>query len=133
MAEKPWGRKRRMRVEASRRKESRAGQMGVRVAVTLMALLLAFAANAGPGTGQTPEQTAFFEKNIRPLLAQRCYACHADKNKVMQGGLALDSTAGWQHGGSRGAALKPGDTENSLLLKAVRYKDEAPKMPPTGK
>ncbi|HLK58065.1 MAG TPA: PSD1 and planctomycete cytochrome C domain-containing protein [Chthonomonadaceae bacterium] len=112
---------------------SRAGRIGKRIAVMLAALLLVSAARAGQGVGQTPEQTAFFEQNIRPLLAQRCYACHADKNKVTQGGLALDSAAGWQHGGSRGPALKSGDTENSLLLKAVRYKGNAPKMPPNGK
>src|SRR5260221_1837272 len=37
----------------------------------------------------TPQQTEFFEKQVRPVLANTCYKCHgADKQK---GGLRLDS------------------------------------------
>ena len=36
----------------------------------------------------TAEGIEFFEKHIRPLVAQNCLSCHGDKK---QGGLQLDS------------------------------------------
>ena len=49
---------------------------------------------AAPGTGSappapTPAQVDFFEKRIRPLLADHCYDCHSTKGK-QSGGLRLD-------------------------------------------
>jgi hypothetical protein len=75
----------------------------------------------------TPE---FFESKIRPILANNCYGCHTNSQL---GGLRLDSLEGMKKGGKRGAALVPGDAENSLLIKAVRQTDPALKMPYGGK
>jgi len=76
-----------------------------------------------------PEE--FFEKRIRPLLAEHCMDCHgADKQK---GSLRLDHQAGWQNGGDSGPALIPGKIEESLLWKAVSYTDRDLKMPPKKK
>ena len=36
----------------------------------------------------------FFEKKIRPVLADNCYACHSSKMKKPMGGLVLDTKAG---------------------------------------
>ena len=60
---------------------------------------------------------AFFEAKIRPLLIEQCQKCHGEKKQ--ENGLRLDSKAGWQKGGDHGAAIQPGDAENSLLIKAV--------------
>ena len=70
----------------------------------------------------------FFESKVRPLLAQRCFACHTDSE---MGGLRLDSLERALQGGSRGPAIVPGDPAGSLLLEAVRRTREALKMPPT--
>ena len=75
-----------------------------------------------------PEATAFFETSIRPLLLERCIECHGDKKQ--KGGLRLDSKAAWVKGGDSGTSLQPGDPENSLLIKAVRYTDKELQMPP---
>jgi len=75
-----------------------------------------------------PEGTAFFESNIRPLLLERCIECHGDKKQ--KGGLRLDSKSAWVKGGDSGASLHPGDPEQSLLIKAVRYTDKELQMPP---
>lgn len=94
---------------------------------SLAALLLlgAFAAAnhaAEPGT-------EFFEKSIRPLLADQCWNCHgADRQKA---GLRLDSRSAMMTGGDSGAVIVPGRPEESLLIKAVHYKDEL-RMPPKG-
>ncbi|MFN0104371.1 MAG: PSD1 and planctomycete cytochrome C domain-containing protein [Bryobacteraceae bacterium] len=76
-------------------------------------------------------QAEFFESKIRPILAARCYGCHSAAKQT--GGLAVDSKSGIERGGTRGAAIHPGDPANSLLLKAISYTDPSLKMPPDGK
>ncbi len=76
------------------------------------------------------EQFDYFEQHIRPLLALRCYSCHSERATKIEGGLQLDSRAGWADGGDSGAAIVPGDIESSLLIQAVRYADPAMQMPP---
>ncbi len=71
----------------------------------------------------------FFEKNIRPVLATRCYICHAADAPQVQGGLLLDSKQGLLTGGNSGPSFKPGDPDRSLLIQALRYDGEL-KMPP---
>ena len=80
----------------------------------------------------TPQQLEFFEKKIRPVLAEKCYACHNSKMKTPMGGLRLDTRDGLLHGGDSGAALVPGDSDTSRLVRALSYKHEL-KMPPSGK
>ena len=77
------------------------------------------------------QQEAFFETRIRPVLVTHCYECHAEGAKVVQGGLRLDHRGGLLQGGDSGPALVPGNVEQSLLLKALRY--ETLEMPPQGK
>ncbi len=73
----------------------------------------------------------FFEKNVRPVLVEKCLACHgADKAK---GGLRLDTRAAVLKGGERGPGVVNGKPKESVLLKAVRHADEDLKMPPAGK
>ena len=71
-----------------------------------------------------------FEKEIRPALVANCYECHSAKAGKAKGGLLLDSKDGWAKGGDSGPAIVPGKPDSSLLIKAVRYHDEATQMPP---
>ena len=71
-----------------------------------------------------------FEKKIRPVLAARCYACHSASAAAPQGGLLLDSTNSIQRGGNSGDVIQPGNPEQSLLIRAIRYTDKKLKMPP---
>jgi hypothetical protein len=73
---------------------------------------------------------AFFEAKIRPVLAKRCYTCHAGAAQG-KGGLRLDNRARLRTGGSSGSPIDLEDPEASLLLAAIRY--EGPSMPPSGK
>ena len=76
----------------------------------------------------------YFEKKIRPLLASRCYSCHSNQAKIVQGGLKLDSVGGLLTGGDTGPALVPGKPDESLLVAAIRYeKDADVQMPPKGR
>ena len=79
------------------------------------------------------EDLAFFEKKIRPVLAERCHACHSAKAKKLKAGLYLDSRAALLKGGDTGPALVPGKPGASLLYKAVSYVDSDLAMPPKEK
>jgi len=70
----------------------------------------------------------FFETRIRPLLANKCFACHTD---AKLGGLRLDSRDAIVRGGKTGPAIVPGKPEESLLIQAVSRRHERLKMPPT--
>lgn len=78
----------------------------------------------------TPEALAFFEKNIRPVLAEKCLSCHGDKSQ--QANLRLDSRAGLLKGSDKGPALDATTPEASRLLTVLRYTGDV-KMPPSGK
>ena len=76
----------------------------------------------------------FFEKKIRPVLADSCYACHSATAKKPAGGLLLDSREAMLKGGASGQpAIVPGDVEASSLIKAMRYTDAKLQMPMGGK
>jgi hypothetical protein len=81
----------------------------------------------------TPAQLQFFENRIRPVLAENCYKCHSTQAEKVKGRLLLDSREGVLKGGDTGPAVVPGDPENSLLIKAVRYTDPDLQMPPKDK
>jgi mono/diheme cytochrome c family protein len=101
---------------------------GLTVALTLSSPPV-FAAESAERAG-----VEFFEKHIRPVLVEHCYACHsAGAEKGVKGGLLLDTRDALRKGGDNGPAIVPGDPENSLLIKAVRYTDENLQMPPKGK
>ncbi len=78
----------------------------------------------------TPNQLAFFESRIRPVLIEHCLECHSNNDK-QKGGLALTSRAALLRGGESGPAIVPGKPDASLLLEALKY--ESYEMPPNGK
>ena len=76
----------------------------------------------------TPGQLEFFEKKVRPILVNNCYGCHSADTKPA-GGLRVDDFNGLLNGGDAGAAVVPGEPENSILLRRVRLKDVKRRMP----
>src|SRR5882724_4887196 len=88
---------------------------------------------SGVASAQAPnsEGIEFFEKNVRPLLAARCYGCHSSKLDKPMGSLLLDSKAGVLRGGKSGIpALIAGKPDDSLLISAVRRTNKDLQMPP---
>ena len=78
----------------------------------------------------TPEAAEFFEKRVRPVLAEHCLGCHGAKESKV--GLRLDTRAGLLKGSDFGPVIVPGDPAKSLLIQAVRYEGDI-KMPPKPK
>lgn len=103
----------------------KGGALANRLWVILLLLL--------PGMAFAESDADFFEKRIRPLLIEKCEGCHSSTKGKTSGGLALDTQAGWGRGGDSGTVIKPGKPEDSLLIKAVKYLDDGPQMPPKDK
>lgn len=75
------------------------------------------------------EEVDFFEKRIRPVLAEHCYECHSEGKKV-KGGLIMDHREAMLIGGDSGPSLVPGDPDKSKIIEAIRYKNRDLQMPP---
>jgi cytochrome c553 len=91
----------------------------------IWAVLVAAAPAADPAGAE------FFEKKVRPVLAENCYQCHGPEKQ--KAGLRLDSAAAVRKGGESGPPVIPGNADKSLLLKAVHQTDPDLKMPPKSK
>ncbi|MCH2584567.1 MAG: hypothetical protein MK138_07355, partial [Planctomycetes bacterium] len=79
----------------------------------------------------TPEQIGFFEKEVQPVLENRCYKCHGDGKKA-KGSLRLNSRANVLRGGVVGPAVSLENLDKSLVLQMISYKDDEHQMPPKG-
>src|SRR5579862_4783445 len=105
--------------------------------LTLVGALLSVHAAPGAKAAEVEQEdsaaTEFFEKNVRPVLVDRCFSCHSAAAPKLKGGLRLDSLEDALKGGDTGPALIPGHPEKSLLVDAVTYKNVDYKMPPKGR
>jgi hypothetical protein len=74
-----------------------------------------------------PALAVDYEKDIKPLLKERCYTCHgALKQKA---DLRLDTAAAMHKGGESGDVLAH---DHSLLIERITTTDEHDRMPPKG-
>ena len=80
---------------------------------------------------QNAADLEFFEKRVRPVLANRCYACHSAETKPA-GGLRVDDRNGLLTGGNGGPAVIPGDPDGGLLIQRILHNDPKLKMPKEG-
>jgi hypothetical protein len=93
-------------------------------------LLPLFTLSLGAGHAQTPAQLDLFEKNARPLFAEKCQACH--NAKLKSGGFDLSSPNGIKEAASMGIFGSAAEPEKSVIVKALSYEGQI-KMPPQGK
>jgi hypothetical protein len=98
-----------------------------------LAALLLMTCCATAHAGDPAADRDFFERKVRPLLAERCFSCHSTAAKKLRGGLLLDSRAAILKGGDSGPAAVAGEPQKSRLVEAVRYGNVDLQMPPRGK
>ena len=103
----------------------------VRRLTGLLALVSAVAAVVEPLAAQSDVE--YFESQVRPILAKRCYECHSEAEGPNNGGLILETAAGIATGGSRGTLFSKEDPHKGLLLTSIRYTDPELEMPPDGR
>ncbi len=98
--------------------------------LALVAILCAFA--GFPATQVLAEDKPIdFNRDIRPILSDNCYACHGPDANERQAGLRLDSREGALAELDSGEkAVVPGNVEASALVARVLAADESERMPP---
>ncbi|MBM3458054.1 MAG: DUF1553 domain-containing protein [Armatimonadetes bacterium] len=90
------------------------------------------AAGSAPGGARATARVEF-NREIRPILTARCFACHGPDRNQRRARLRLDQA---QDGAEvRGAlqVISPGKPEASLLLRRILHPNPALRMPPGGK
>ncbi|REK19306.1 MAG: DUF1553 domain-containing protein [Planctomycetota bacterium] len=93
----------------------------------LCCLLLLTACATTPAVGDEVD----FARDVRPILAARCFECHGAE--VQESGLQLDRSDTLREGGVSGPAVVPGKSGESLLFEAIAGDGgEISKMPPEG-
>lgn len=90
--------------------------------------LLAGLLLATPGAADTPVD---YQRQVRPILAARCFACHGTLKQ--ESDLRLDTAALMLKGGASGPAVLAGKGKESLLVAAVTGAEGMTRMPVEGK
>ena len=71
-----------------------------------------------------------FARDIRPILSDRCFACHGPDESKRQAGLRLDTEDGAKKSRGPRTPVVPGDVSASEILKRVAPENPARRMPP---
>lgn len=71
-----------------------------------------------------------FGRDVRPILSDRCFACHGQDSNKREGGLRLDQRDAALKGGESGPAIVPGDPDASEIIKRILSDDRTELMPP---
>ncbi len=94
------------------------------------AVALAIALGAAAGIADA-RAAVDFNRDIRPLLADRCYACHGPDAGTLKGDLRLDlRDQAIAPAKSGAAAIVPGHPDQSELVHRIFTADEDDRMPP---
>src|SRR5438067_9179379 len=72
-----------------------------------------------------------FQRQIRPILADKCFACHGRDAEHREGGLRLDEREAALKGGDSGEqAIIAGQPDKSELVRRIFASDPDERMPP---
>lgn len=98
--------------------------------ITRFTITLAVTAAAASAATFPPDQIDFFEKQIRPILAESCTDCHNSHRH--ENGLRFDSQSAVTRGSDYGPVVVPGNPAASKLIKAVKRQPGVEAMPKKG-
>ena len=96
--------------------------------IVLLGMSVAAAHGAAPGN-----RPIDFNRDVRPLLSDRCFACHGPDATHAKGDLRLDIDESAYGKGTKSGkpAIVPGDAAASELVRRIFTSDEDDRMPPS--
>src|SRR5437899_1258285 len=92
----------------------------------MRSLFVLLAVAAGAGAADPVE----FNRDVRPILSDKCYSCHGPDEKQRKAKLRLDVEKEAKADCNGVPAVVPGKPEESELVSRITAKDEADRMPP---
>ena len=92
-------------------------------------ICLALASQGRAALAESPEMVGF-NAEVRPILSDKCFACHGFDANERQADLRLDTFAGATSAKSGVVAVVPHDLANSELWQRIISADESIAMPP---
>src|SRR5207247_2198866 len=67
-----------------------------------------------------------YNRDIRPILAENCFACHGPDSAARKAGLRLDQ----RDAAIQAEAIAPGQPEKSALVERIFAEEPSERMPP---
>jgi len=80
-------------------------------------------------SGESPPAPRY-DRDVRPILADRCFSCHGPDAKKRQAELRLDLRENALAPHPDGIAIVPGKPEESELVRRITHRDASERMPP---
>jgi hypothetical protein len=95
----------------------------------LVAGLLLAASGTFAGAADS-SQAIRFNRDIRPILSENCFACHGPDSTHRKAGMRFDRREGLFEKREHGHAVVPGNVADSLIIKHITASDPDELMPP---
>src|SRR4051794_34532487 len=102
----------------------------MRRAVFAALLLVPLSGLPSFGTGPPAGRQVSFNRDVRPILSQKCFQCHGPDAKTRKARLRLDQRGDAVADRGGYAALVPGKAASSEVMTRVLSDDPSQKMPP---
>ena len=109
-----------------------------RLSSVAMAIAICGPAASFGATAAEPAPAVDFQRDVRPILSDNCFACHGPDEATREADLRLDTRDGafsarppaGRSNRPRGPAVVPGDIDTSLLVERINHTDALRRMPP---
>ena len=102
----------------------------VRSCLTSIALVCCCLTATSLRAADAPAKTVDFNKQIRSILSNRCFACHGPDEEEREADLRLDTAEGSRADLGGYAAIVPGRPDESVLIERITTDDPDLRMPP---
>ncbi len=95
-----------------------------------ISFLLVVTASVASTAGAASPGKLSFNRDVRPILSDKCFQCHGPDEAKRKGNLRLDLREAALKGGENGAAFVPGKPDESAMIERILSKDRDEQMPP---
>lgn len=99
--------------------------------LTICIAVAFFACVPVPANAAEPSKGITFNRDVRPILSDHCFACHGFDEKTREADLRLDTAAGAVADLGGYQAIVPGNLDSSEVWKRITSNDDDSLMPPT--